>query len=94
MARVEQRGLRLASSSRSWFPPSRIPAEVLRFAPVGFARQASGAGKYKVCFCDSALLPEGQTSCLSETDYSLEVTFGGDSQAALHCSPFGTVFVV
>jgi len=55
------------------FPDAVSTSEVLRFAPVGFARQASGAGKYKVCFCDSALLPEGQTSCLSETDYSLEV---------------------
>lgn len=55
------------------FPDAISTTEVLRFAPVGFARQASGAGKFKVCFCDSALLPAGQTSCLSETDYSLEV---------------------
>jgi hypothetical protein len=55
------------------YPDAVSTTEVLRFAPVGFARQASGAGKFKVCFCDSALLPEGQSSCLSETDYSLEV---------------------
>jgi len=45
---------------------------VLRFAPIGFARNAGGAGKFKVCFCDSALLPPGR-DCLQESDYGLEI---------------------
>lgn len=45
-------------------------SEILRFAPVGFT---ADAGKYKVCFCDAALLPAGQEKCLSESDYSLWV---------------------
>merc|ERR1711924_486711 len=45
--------------------------EVLRFSPIAFSRTTSGAGKFKVCFCDSALLTGEK--CLSETDYSLEV---------------------
>jgi len=43
-------------------------ANVLRFSDV----QSSG-GSYKVCFCDSSLLPEGQTHCLGESDYDVEV---------------------
>jgi hypothetical protein len=52
-------------------PEAISSADVLRFAPVAFSRSASGAGKYKVCFCDSALL--SGASCLSEADYTLEV---------------------
>merc|ERR1711964_22699 len=49
-------------------------AGVLRFAPVGFSRAArGGSGKFKVCFCDSSLLPAGQEECIAESDYSLEV---------------------
>merc|ERR1719408_811298 len=44
--------------------------EILRFGPVGFD---ADAGKYKVCFCDSDLLPANQGGCLAEKDYSLEV---------------------
>jgi hypothetical protein len=52
-------------------PEAISSADVLRFAPVAFSRSTSGAGKFKVCFCDSALL-SGE-ACLSEADYSLEV---------------------
>jgi len=52
-------------------PEAISSSDVLRFAPVAFSRTSSGAGKFKVCFCDSALLTGG--SCLSEADYSLEV---------------------
>jgi hypothetical protein len=52
-------------------PESISSSEVLRFSPVSFTRSTSGAGKFKVCFCDSALL-SGE-ACLSEADYSLEV---------------------
>jgi hypothetical protein len=52
-------------------PEAISSAEVLRFSPIAFSRTTSGAGKFKVCFCDSALLTGEK--CLSETDYSLEV---------------------
>jgi hypothetical protein len=45
-------------------------SNILRFGPIGFN---ADAGKYKVCFCDSALLPAGREACLAEKDYSLEV---------------------
>merc|ERR1711964_101479 len=54
--------------------PSAVSSEeVLRFAPVGFSRSTGSSGKFKVCFCDSALLPAGQSECLAESDYSIEV---------------------
>jgi len=43
--------------------------KVLRFMPVSFAT----GGSYKVCFCDSSLLPEGQQHCHAESDYDVEV---------------------
>merc|ERR1719326_2212397 len=52
-------------------PEAISSAEVLRFSPIAFSQTTSGAGKFKVCFCDSALLTGEK--CLSETDYSLEV---------------------
>jgi hypothetical protein len=54
-------------------PEAVSTTEVLKFYPVGFAGQGSGAGKFKICFCDHELLPEDQTDCLSEADYSLDV---------------------
>merc|ERR1712046_26930 len=36
-------------------------SNILRFGPIGFN---ADAGKYKVCFCDSALLPAGREACL------------------------------
>jgi len=44
-------------------------ADILRFSPVGFA----SGGSYKVCFCDSSLLPDGQIYCDSEKDFDVEV---------------------
>jgi hypothetical protein len=44
-------------------------AEVLRFSPVSF----ESGGSYKVCFCDSSLLPEGQQYCHAESDYDVEI---------------------
>merc|ERR1719321_1659054 len=44
-------------------------ASVLRFMPVSFAT----GGSYKVCFCDSSLLSEGQQHCHAESDYDVEV---------------------
>merc|ERR1711904_431622 len=44
-------------------------ADVLRFSPVNF----ESGGSYKVCFCDSSLLPEGQQYCHAESDYSVEI---------------------
>lgn len=41
--------------------------EVLRFQPVSFTT----GGSYKVCFCDSSLLPAGQEHCLAESDYDI-----------------------
>merc|ERR1711924_518854 len=52
-------------------PEAVSSSKVLRFAPVAFSRTSSGAGKFKVCFCDHGLL-SGE-ACLSEADYSLEV---------------------
>merc|ERR1711937_947270 len=52
-------------------PEAISTSEVLRFSPVGFSTTTSGAGKFKVCFCDSELL-EGRP-CLSEADYMIEV---------------------
>jgi hypothetical protein len=52
-------------------PDAVSSSDVLRFAPIAFSRTSSGAGKFKVCFCDHALL--GGKACLSEADYSLEV---------------------
>merc|ERR1711869_87122 len=37
-------------------PEAISSSDVLRFAPVALSRTASGAGKFKVCFCDSGLL--------------------------------------
>lgn len=42
---------------------------MLRFSPIAFNQ----GGSYKVCFCDHELLPEGQTHCLAEADYSIEI---------------------
>jgi hypothetical protein len=42
---------------------------ILRFMPVSFL----SGGSYKVCFCDSALLPTGQQYCHAESDYSVEI---------------------
>jgi len=42
---------------------------ILRFMPVSFV----SGGSYKVCFCDSALLPTGQQYCHAESDYSVEI---------------------
>jgi hypothetical protein len=42
---------------------------ILRFKPVSF----ESGGSYKVCFCDSALLPTGQQYCHAESDYSVEI---------------------
>jgi hypothetical protein len=44
-------------------------ANVLRFKPVAFET----GGSYKVCFCDSSLLPAGQQHCHAESDYDVEV---------------------
>jgi hypothetical protein len=44
-------------------------ADVLRFSPVNF----ESGGSYKVCFCDSSLLPEGQQYCHAESDYDVEI---------------------
>jgi len=41
--------------------------EVLRYKPVTFTT----GGSYKVCFCDSSLLPAGQEHCLGESDYDI-----------------------
>merc|ERR1712196_7085 len=43
--------------------------DILRFKPISF----ESGGYYKVCFCDSALLPKGQQYCHAESDYSVEV---------------------
>jgi len=43
--------------------------DILRFMPVSF----ESGGSYKVCFCDSALLPAGQQYCHAESDYSVEI---------------------
>jgi hypothetical protein len=43
--------------------------EILRFKPISFAT----GGSYKVCFCDSSLLPTGQQHCHAESDYDVEV---------------------
>jgi hypothetical protein len=43
--------------------------EILRFKPISFV----SGGSYKVCFCDSALLPAGQQYCHAESDYSVEI---------------------
>jgi hypothetical protein len=43
--------------------------DILRFMPVSF----ESGGSYKVCFCDSALLPSGQQYCHAESDYSVEI---------------------
>merc|ERR1719421_564557 len=43
--------------------------EILRFKPISF----ESGGSYKVCFCDSALLPAGQQYCHAESDYSVEI---------------------
>merc|ERR1712025_594869 len=43
--------------------------EILRFMPISF----ESGGSYKVCFCDSALLPKGQQYCHAESDYSVEI---------------------
>jgi hypothetical protein len=43
--------------------------EVLRFKPIEFET----GGSYKVCFCDSSLLPAGQQHCHAESDYDVEV---------------------
>jgi hypothetical protein len=43
--------------------------DILRFKPVSFM----SGGSYKVCFCDSALLPSGQQYCHAESDYSVEI---------------------
>lgn len=42
---------------------------ILRFKPVTFTT----GGTYKVCFCDSSLLPAGQQHCHAESDYDVEV---------------------
>jgi hypothetical protein len=42
---------------------------ILRFMPVSF----ESGGSYKVCFCDSKLLPAGQQYCHAESDYSVEI---------------------
>lgn len=42
---------------------------ILRFKPISF----ESGGSYKVCFCDSALLPKGQQYCHAESDYSVEI---------------------
>lgn len=41
---------------------------MLRFAPIRF----TSGGTFKLCFCDSALLPAGRT-CRSVEDYAVEV---------------------
>merc|ERR1719238_410389 len=47
----------------------RSSDDILRFMPVSF----ESGGSYKVCFCDSALLPTGQQYCHAESDYSVEI---------------------
>jgi hypothetical protein len=42
---------------------------ILRFKDIEF----KSGGSYKVCFCDSALLPTGQQYCHAESDYSVEI---------------------
>jgi hypothetical protein len=54
-------------------PEAISSSDVLRFSPIAFSRTSSGAGKFKVCFCDSKLLSPIGRSCLSEADYNLEV---------------------
>merc|ERR550537_1798972 len=42
--------------------------QLLRFKPI----QISTGGTFKVCFCDSTLLPEGAV-CATEKDFSIQV---------------------
>jgi len=56
-----------------------VSETVLRFTGLSFA----GPGQYKVCFCDSKLLPKGTRHCTTEAHYA--VTVGDLQVSGLSC---------